>query len=126
MEDNGYSIIFQSDKYFGKAIKLYRVVGVREHESIYKNKIFISGMNSLEGRQFAFTEKEVINYAATDKSKIAIAKVTIPEKILTNLDFSDNIDVNIFTNGVITVHPEENEFFIKSIIQIEIKERIWK
>ena len=61
----------------------------------------------------------MINYAVTDTSKIAIAKAVIPKKILMNLDFSNNIDVKIFTNGVITVHPEENKLFNKSIIRIE-------
>lgn len=121
---NDIFIILLRNDYTGETIDLYRVVGVRERESILLNKAFLPGMNSLEGRQFAFTEQEVIYYAMTDKSKISIAKVVIPKDILNNLDFSDNIDSRIFINGVITVQPEENELFNKSIIRMEIKEEI--
>ena len=117
-----FEIILLRDNYIGETIDLYRVAGVREFESIYKNKAFLSGGNSLEGRQFAFTEQEVINYAVTDSSKIAVVKITIPKNILKIFDFSDNIDTKIFINGVITVQPEENELFNKSILKIEIKE----
>jgi len=112
------------DNYIGETVDLYRVVGVRELESIFVNKAFLPGMNSLEGRQFAFTEHEVINYALTDSSKIAVAKAVIPKEILDNLDYSNHIDVKIFINGVVTVQPEENELFNESIIRIEIKEGI--
>jgi len=120
----GFAIILLRDNYIGETIDLYRVAGVRELESINKNKSFLSGGNSLEGRQFAFTEQEVINYAVTDSSKIAVVKITIPKNILKKFDFSDNIDIKIFINGVITVQPEENELFNKSILKIEIKEGI--
>jgi hypothetical protein len=99
-------------------------VGIREHDSILRNKAFLPGMNSLEGRQFAITEQEVIDYANTDASKFAIAKVVIPKYIINHLDYSTNIDIKIFVNGVITVQPEQSELFHKSIIRIEIKERI--
>ena len=66
----------------------------------------------------------MVQYPRTDASKIAIAKAVIPKDILKNLDFSDNIYTKIFTNGVITVQPEENELFNKSIMRIEIKERV--
>jgi hypothetical protein len=122
MADDVFTILVLRDGYIGKTIDLYRVVGVREHESICTNKAFLPGMNSLEGRQFAFTEQEVINYALTDESKVAVAKAVIPKDILKNLDFSNNIDSKIFTNGVITVQPEENELFNESIIRIEITE----
>ena len=64
----------------------------------------------------------MVNYATTDESKIAVAKVVILKDILKNLDLSNNIDIKIFINGVITVQPEENELFNKSIIRIEIRE----
>ena len=63
---NDVFIITLQDDYIGDTVDLYRVVGVRERKSICANKAFLSGMNSLEGRQFAFTEQEVINYAITD------------------------------------------------------------
>ena len=124
MIDGVFAIILLRDDYVGETVDLYRAVGVRERESICINKAFLPGMNSLEGRQFAFTEQEVIHYAITDASKIAVAKAVIPKDILKNLDFSDNIDIKIFINGVITVHPEENGLFNESIIRIEMKERI--
>jgi len=124
MADDLFTIVLQRDNYVGETVDLYRVVGLRERESICTNKAFLPGMNSLEGRQFAFTEQEVIDYAITDASKIAVAKVVIPKDILKNLDYSDKIDIKIFINGVITVQPEENELFNKSIIQIKIKEWI--
>jgi len=123
-DDKFIKVLLLRNDYEGETVDLYRAVGVRELESIRINKAFLSGMNSLEGRQFAFTEQEVINYAVTDASKIAVAKSVIPKDILNNLDFSNNIDIKIFINGVITVQPEENEIFNKSIIRIEIKERI--
>jgi hypothetical protein len=104
----------------GKTVDLYRAVGVREYESIVKNKAFLSGANSLEGRQFAFTEAEALKYAATDPSKIAIIKTTISEKLLSNFDYSKTIDPNIFKNGVVTIQPETNALFNESIISIEI------
>ena len=121
MADDLFKIVILRDDYVGETVDLYRVVGVRERESIGVNKAFLPGMNSLEGRQFAFTEQEVINYAITDASKIAVAKVVIPKDIINNFDFSDNIDIKIFINGVITVQPEENALFNKSILRIEIK-----
>ena len=105
-------------------IDLYRVVGIREYDSIKKNKAFLPGANSLEGRQFAFTKSEVLEYAKTDTSKIIVVKATIPKKILKNLDFSDSIDTNIFINGVVTVQIEENNLFNESLINIEFLERI--
>ena len=123
MADNEFAIISFKDDYVGETVDLYRAVGIRERESILKNKAFLPGMNSLEGRQFAFTEQEAIDYAITDASKVAVAKVEIPKYLLNNFDFSNNIDIKIFTNGVITVQPEENGLFNESIIRIEIKER---
>ena len=124
MAEDVFKIILLRDDYVGETVDLYRVVGVRERESIFANKAFLPGMNSLEGRQFVFTEQEVINYAITDASKIAVAKAVITKDILNKFDFSDNIDSKIFINGVITVQPEENELFNESIIRIEIKERL--
>ncbi|MCL2813990.1 MAG: hypothetical protein FWD23_05260 [Oscillospiraceae bacterium] len=124
MADDVFAIILSRDNYTGQTIDLYRVVGLRERKSILANKAFLPGTNSLEGRQFAFTEQEVINYAMTDASKVAVVKAVIPKDILDKLDFSDNIDSKIFTNGVITVQPEENELFNGSVIRMEIKEWI--
>jgi len=104
----------------GDTVDLYRAVGVREYESIQANGAFLPGGNSLEGRQFAFTETEALKYANTDLSKVAIVKVTIPKDVLTNLDFSKSIDPNIFNNWVVTVQPETNAIFNNSIIRIEI------
>ena len=123
-EDNGSTIILLRDDYMGDTLDLYRAVGVRELKSIYRNRAFLPGMNSLEGRQFAFTKQEAINYALTDSSKIAIAQAVIPEDILKNFDLSYNIDIKIFINGVVTVQPEENKLFNESILRIEIRERI--
>jgi hypothetical protein len=102
-------------------IALYRVVGVREYASINENKAFYPGENSLEGRQFAFTEKEVLEYAATDSSKIAVAKAIIPKSIIGKLELSHNIDTNIFINGVVTVQPEMSDLFNGSVINIELE-----
>ena len=112
--------------YGGEATNLYRVIGVREFDSIVKNKAFLYGGNSLEGRQFALTEAEVLKYAATDASKVAVVKAVVPEAILKGLEHSRNIDANIFKNGVITVQPEVNSSFNKAIISIELKEGIGK
>ena len=116
-----FSEIILRDDYFLETVDLYRVIGVRERASIYLNKAFLPEMNSLEGRQFAFTEQEAVNYALTDPSKIAVAKAVIPKNILENFDYSANIDIKIFINGVITVHPEKNRLFNESIIKIKIK-----
>jgi len=102
-------------------IVLYRVIGIREYNSIKENKAFLPGGNSLEGRQFAFTEAEVLEYADTDSSKIAVAKAVVPKSILEKLELSKNIDANIFINGVITVQPETSEFFNNAIINIELE-----
>ena len=108
--------------FISEYIDLYRVVGHREYESIKRNKAFLPGANSLEGRQFAFTKSEVLKYAETDPSKIAVVKVTVPKDILKSLDFSGAIDTNIFINGVVTVQPEESSLFNSSIVSIDFLE----
>jgi len=66
----------------------------------------------------------VLKFAETDKSKIIIAKTIIPIKILDMVEFSNDVDPNIFKNGVITVQPEKQNLFNKAIINIEFLERI--
>jgi hypothetical protein len=63
----------------------------------------------------------VLKYANTDKSKIAVSEIVIPKKILGNLEFSVDIDVNIFTDGVVTMQPEISELFNGSIISIKLE-----
>ena len=104
--------------------ELFRVVGKREEKCIRDTKMFIPGQNSLEGRQFACTLSEVLKYAKTDNSKVVPVKVIVVKKILSVLDFSGNIDTNVFVNGVYTVQPEVNAIFNSSIISIEFLERL--
>lgn len=67
-------------------INLYRSVGVREYYSIMQNKAFLSGGNSLECRQFAFTLNEALSYADTDLSKVTIIQTSIPKSMLYKLN----------------------------------------
>jgi hypothetical protein len=102
-----------------ETVDLYRAVGIREYESIMKNKAFLPGTNSLEGRQFAMTLEEALEYANIDPNKVAIIKATVDKNVLQYLDFSKTIDTFIFKNGVITVQPgvQSQMFhqFLKSI-----------
>ena len=66
----------------------------------------------------------MLKFAETDKSKIIIVKTIIPIKILDLVEFSNDVDPNIFKNGVITVQPEKQDLFNKAIINIEFLERI--
>ena len=66
----------------------------------------------------------MLKFAETDKSKIIIVKTIIPIKILDMVEFSNDVDPNIFKNGVITVQPEKQNLFNKAIINIEFLERI--
>jgi len=100
-------------------IHLYRVVGVREEKLIRDKKVFLPGGNSMEARQFAFTEKEVLDYAETDSSKTAVVRVVMPKHIMQSVEISTDIDVKIFTNGVVSVQPDNLDLFNKSIISIE-------
>jgi hypothetical protein len=73
----------------------------------------------MEGRQFAFTLQEALTYANTDVNKVAVLKATVERGVLPALDFSKTIDPHIFTNGVITVQPEQSELFHQALIGIE-------
>jgi len=46
MADDVFTISLRDD-YLGETVELYRVVGIRERESIFMNKAFLPGMNSL-------------------------------------------------------------------------------
>jgi RHS repeat-associated protein len=100
-------------------VDLYRSVGVREYESIMQNKAFLPGGNSLEGRQFAKTLDEALNYADTDLSKVAVIKTQVPKSVVDQLDFTKSIDPHIFKNGVITVQPDKSALFNESLKTIE-------
>ena len=101
-------------------IDLYRAVGVREFDSVARNKAFLPSGNSLEGRQFAFTQDEALRYADNDPNKVAILKATVRSDVLPHLDFSENIDPHIFRNGVITVQPgEQSDLFHEALKAIE-------
>jgi hypothetical protein len=100
-------------------IDLYRAVGVREYESIKATHMFLPGGNSLEARQFVFTEGEALKYAYTDVTKVAIVKVTVPSKTIARYHYTKDTDVSIFTNGVLTVYEEDLAFFNSTIINIE-------
>jgi len=82
-------------------------VGVREFDSIAKNKTFLPGGNSLEGRQFALSLDEVLKYADYDISKAAIMKATVNRSALQSFHFSKDIDPFIFT-GEIGDRPQLN------------------
>jgi hypothetical protein len=88
-----------------ETVDLFRAVGVREFDSIAKNKAFLPGGNSLEGRQFAFSFDEALKFADTDLSKVAIIRATVNKNAIPSFDFSKSIDPFIFKNGVITVQP---------------------
>ena len=76
---------------------------MREFDAVKATGKFSPGGNSLEGRQFAFSLDEALNYASTDLSKSAVLKATVKKSALPHLDFSKNIDPHIFKNGVLTV-----------------------
>jgi RHS repeat-associated protein len=104
----------------GKTVSLYRAVGVREFDAVMSSGVFRAGGNSLEGRQFAFTMEEALDYARTDVSKVAILKADIDASALPAFDFSRNIDPFIFRNGVVTVQPGlQSEVFQKALNSIE-------
>jgi len=106
-------------------VALYRAVGNKELASIKENNAFLPGGNSLDGRQFAFTEAEVLAYAKTDPSKTEVVRVTVPRRIMDTLhDFSKDIDTTIFVNGVLTVQLHEQELFNKAIIDIEFIRKV--
>jgi hypothetical protein len=90
----------------GDSMELFRAVGVREYDAVMSSGRFAPAANSLEGRQFATTQAEALAYAATDRSKVAILRATVRRSAVEGVaDFSRNIDVSIFTNGVYTVQP---------------------
>jgi hypothetical protein len=101
-----------------KTTDLYRAVGVKEYNSIIKNKAFLPGGASLEGRQFAFTEDEALAYADKDLSKVAIFKVTVNSSVLPSLDIQYTIDTPIFPNGVVTVQPSQSEIFRQNTLRM--------
>jgi len=70
------------------------------------------------------SENEALQYAKTDTSKIALARIRIPKEIMKNLDYQNSVDTQIFINGVITVHWELQNLFNNSIISIEIIEGV--
>ena len=85
-----------------------------------KNKNFLPGGNSLEGRQFALSLDEALKYADTDLSKAAIMRATVNKNALQSFDFSKNIDPFIFKNGVYTVQPgKQSQILTESIQAIE-------
>jgi hypothetical protein len=101
-------------------IDLYRTVGVREFEAVASSGKFLPGANSLEGRQFAFTLREALNYADMDLSKVAILKATVDSSALPAFDFSRAIDPFIFDNGVIAVQPgSQSDIFHAALRFIE-------
>ncbi|MCB5179392.1 hypothetical protein [Streptomyces antimicrobicus] len=102
---NGAAKAAESVQGPGDTVDLYRAVGVREFEGVMKTGGFHPGGPSLEGRQFALTQNQALGYANWDKSKVAILKVTVDRSSLGRFDFSRDIDVSIFRNGVITVQP---------------------
>ena len=100
-----------------ETVDLFRSVGIREFKSVMESGKFLPGANSLEGRQFAYTLKEALKYAETDRAKVAVLKVTVPRDIIQNFDFSKNIDPHIFKNGVITVQSGiQSELFHQNLI----------
>ncbi|RSM51477.1 sugar-binding protein [Actinoplanes sp. ATCC 53533] len=104
----------------GDTVDLYRAVGVREFQGVEATGGFHPGGNSLEGRQFAFTQDEALAYADWDSSKVAILKVTVQRSALAHFDFSRNIDVSIFRNGVVTVQPgRQNDIFHEALQGIQ-------
>ncbi len=101
-------------------MSLYRAVGAREFNAVMESGAFRAGGNSLEGRQFAFTLEEALDYARTDLSKVAILKAVIDESALPAFDFSRDIDPFLFKNGVVTVQPGlQSELFQKALVSIE-------
>jgi len=99
-------------------VSLYRAVGVREYNTVMESQMFKAGANSLEGRQFAFTEEEALEYAKTDLSKVAILRAEVSSDVLPELDFSKNIDPFIFKNGVITVQPGKQSQLFHDVLQV--------
>ena len=101
-------------------VDLFRAVGVKEFQSIQQNKAFLPGPGSLEGRQFALSFEEALNFADFDLTKVAIMKVTVERNAIDLFDFSKNIDPFIFRNGVITVQPgKQSQVLIDSTKRIE-------
>ncbi len=98
-------------------VELFRAVGIRELDSIIKNKAFLPGANSLEGRQFALRLDEALKFADTDLSKVAIIKATVNQNALKSFDFSKTIDPSIFRNGVVTVQPGKQSQILKNSTQ---------
>ena len=104
----------------GGTTDLFRAVGVREFETVLGSGKFLPGANSMSARQFAFTLEEALAYANWDLSKVAILKATVQSDVLQAFDFSRNIDVSIFKNGVITVQPgEQTDIFHSALTAIE-------
>jgi len=104
----------------GDTVDLYRAVGAREYEGVMKTGGFHPGGPSLEGRQFAFTQDEALKYAEWDKSKVAILKATVKRSALKHFDFSRDIDVSVFRNGVLTVQPgAQSDIFHAALTGIE-------
>jgi RHS repeat-associated protein len=103
-----------------RTVELFRAVGVTEYNAIRETGQFLPGGRSLEGRQFAFSLAEALEYARTDPGKVAIMKATVRSEALKTLDFSRDIDPKIFRNGVITVQPgPQSEAFHDALLRID-------
>jgi len=105
----------------GDTVDLYRAVGVRELDSVTRTGRFVPAGNSLEGRQFAFTLEEALEYAQNDPSKVAVLRATISRNApLSEFDYSTRIDPHIFRNGVITVQPgPQSDLFHRALQAVE-------
>jgi len=111
---------FVADGADTSTVGLYRAVGIREYNDVMSSNTFRPGGNSMEGRQFAFTLDEALEYARTDPSKVAVIKATVNTEALPNFDFSDRIDPFIFKNGVVTVQPgSQSDIFHSNLLSVE-------
>ena len=97
-------------------VDLYRAVGVREFNGTMNStpKEFLSG-GSDRLLQFGLSLEDTLKFTNFDLTKVAILKAQVPKKVVNQLDFSDTIDPFIFKKGVITVQPEMETIFNKSI-----------
>lgn len=102
-----------------ETVDLFRAVGVKEFEDIMANQAFRLGQGSMEVKQFALAFEDALAFADIDLGAVAIIKATVPKALVEAFEFSRNIDVMIFKNGVITVREELLPMLNDALIAIE-------
>ncbi|MES0490481.1 MAG: RHS repeat-associated core domain-containing protein [Leptospirales bacterium] len=99
-------------------IKLYRAMSNTEFDDIMNTGRFNLLEGGFEGKQFGLTYQEVNKFGEIMNAD-KVLKISVPQKTLNTLEFSNNIDPFIFKNGVYTVPKGKALDLLNKTFQIE-------